>query len=63
MEIKILIVEDEKIVAMTMKKMLTNLGYKVIATVSSGEKAFQKILEEKPSLVLMDVRLKGLWMG
>ncbi len=63
MEIKILIVEDEKIVAMTMKKMLTNLGYKVIATVSSGEKAFQKILEEKPSLVLMDVRLKGSMDG
>jgi len=59
MEIKILIVEDERIVAMTMKKMLINLGYRVIAIVSSGEKALQKILEEKPSLVLMDIRLKG----
>ncbi len=59
MDINILIVEDEKIVAMTMKKMLINLGYKVVGTVSSGEKALQKISEEKPSLVLMDVSLKG----
>lgn len=59
MDINILIVEDEKILAMTMKKMLISLGYKVVGTVSSGEKALQKISEEKPSLVLMDVRLKG----
>jgi PAS domain S-box-containing protein len=59
MKVKILIVEDEKIVAMTMKKMLINLGYNVIAIVSSGEKALQKILEEKPSLVIMDIKLKG----
>ncbi len=39
---RILIVEDESIVAMDVKNMLERIGYIVVNTVSSGEVAIQK---------------------
>jgi CheY-like chemotaxis protein len=54
---RILVVEDEKIVAMDVKNMLENLGYTVPAIASSGGEALQKIEEIKPDIVLMDIML------
>lgn len=56
---KILIVEDEVIVARTIANQLNQLGYTVIGTASSGKVAIAKALETKPELVLMDIILKG----
>ena len=56
---KVLIVEDDIIVATDIQSRLKNLGYSVYEIVSSGEKAVQKIEEHKPDLVLMDIVLKG----
>lgn len=56
---RILIVEDERIVAKDISKRLKNLGYIVVAAVSSGEEAIEKAGETRPDLVLMDIRLKG----
>jgi PAS domain S-box-containing protein len=56
---RILIVEDESIVAKDVEKRLKSLGYTVCATVSSGRKALQKVEKEHPDLVLMDIVLKG----
>jgi PAS domain S-box-containing protein len=56
---KILIVEDEGIVAMDIKNRLLSLGYAVPAVVFSGEEAIEKAAETQPDLVLMDIRLKG----
>ena len=56
---KILIVEDEFIIAMDMKMKLEELGYQVIGIKNSGEQAIKKIQESKPHLILMDVLLKG----
>ncbi len=58
-ETKILIVEDEAIVAEDIHNSLQNLGYTMSAVVSSGEEAITKIEEDKPDLVLMDIVLKG----
>ena len=58
-EAKILIVEDESLVAKDMKNLLGKMGYVVPATVSSGEVAIQKVAETQPDLVLMDIMLKG----
>ncbi|ABE53145.1 response regulator [Methanococcoides burtonii] len=58
-QIKILIVEDEKIVALGIKKMLKNLGYLVPSIASSGEEAISKAEITFPDLVLMDIMLKG----
>ena len=56
---KILIVEDENIIAFDIRSMLEDLGYMVSAIVSSGEESIQKASKMKPDLVLMDIKLKG----
>ncbi len=56
---KVLIVEDEMIIAMLIERMVTNLGHEVIEKVPSGEEAIDKALEHNPDLILMDIRLKG----
>jgi CheY-like chemotaxis protein len=56
---KILIVEDENIIALDIRSMLEDLGYMVSAIVSSGEESIQKASKMKPDLVLMDIKLKG----
>lgn len=56
---KILIAEDETIVALDIKKKLVKLGYNVTDIVSSGEKAIEKAGETTPDLILMDISLEG----
>jgi putative two-component system response regulator len=56
---KILVVEDEKIVALDINNTLTKLGYDVPALVASGDEAIQAVKRTKPDLVLMDIVLKG----
>ena len=60
---KILIVEDESIVALDLKHRLMELGYVVTAVTNSGEKAIQQAAETRPDLVLMDIRLNGKMDG
>lgn len=57
--IRILVVEDEIIVAEDIKDSLEDLGYTVTAIADSGKKAIEKAAETQPNLVLMDIRLKG----
>jgi diguanylate cyclase len=57
--VKILIVEDELLIANNLARKLTTLGYQVVEIVSSGEKAIQMVAEKQPDLVLMDVVIKG----
>ena len=56
---RILIVEDETIVAMDLAAGLRRLGYEVVATVRTGEGAVEAAKALHPDLVLMDIRLKG----
>lgn len=58
-EVKILIVEDESIVAMDIKHRAEGLGYVVTAITPSGEEAIEHVAENMPDLVLMDIVLKG----
>ncbi|MDI9624421.1 MAG: methanogen output domain 1-containing protein [Methanothermobacter sp.] len=59
MAIKLLVVEDESIVALDIKHRAELLGYKVVGIASSGEEALKLTKEKKPDLVLMDIVLKG----
>lgn len=59
METKILIFEDENIIAFDIKTCLENSGYTVSAVVLYGEQAVEKVAEYQPDLVLMDIILKG----
>ncbi|WP_129597163.1 response regulator [Methanohalophilus profundi] len=56
---KILVVEDENIVALGIKKMLKGMGFRVPSIAASGEEAIQKAEITFPDLVLMDIMLKG----
>ncbi|MDO5836865.1 MAG: methanogen output domain 1-containing protein [Methanobacterium sp.] len=58
-EVKILIVEDESIVAMDIKHRAEGLGYEVTAITPSGEEALEHVAGTRPDLVLMDIVLKG----
>jgi PAS domain S-box-containing protein len=58
-KIKILVVEDESIVAWDIQNILESLGYIVPARVASGLEAIQKVAETNPDLVLMDIKLQG----
>ncbi|HEY9830317.1 MAG TPA: ATP-binding protein [Stenomitos sp.] len=60
---KILIVEDESIVAFNIQDRLERLGYTVTGVSSSGESAVQKVEETRPNLVLMDIKLRGIIDG
>jgi CheY-like chemotaxis protein len=56
---RILIVEDEKLVALSIEKCLKDRGYEVLPMTSSGEEAVQRVSQLSPDLVLMDIRLRG----
>jgi PAS domain S-box-containing protein len=58
-KIKIMIVEDELIVAKNIENHLRKIGYEVIAIVDSGEEAIARAAETKMDLVLMDIKLTG----
>jgi CheY-like chemotaxis protein len=60
---KILIVEDERIVAIDIKATLEDEGFEIVDIVISGEEAIKKALELKPDLILMDIFLKGQLNG
>ncbi|MFL7791426.1 MAG: response regulator [Anaerolineae bacterium] len=59
METRVLIVEDDRIIAQDIQQTLVRLGYAYPMIVSSGEEAIQRVDDIKPDLVLMDIRLKG----
>ena len=63
MAARILVVEDDGIVAMGLQARLHSLGYQTPAVVPFGEEAVQKAGELQPDLVLMDIKLKGSMDG
>jgi two-component system, response regulator PdtaR len=56
---RILVVEDEAIVAMGIKEKLEDLGHEVVDIVFNGEDAIEKAIKIEPDLILMDIVLKG----
>ena len=56
---KILIVEDEWIVAENLSRVLQKLGYEVVGIVNSGEEVIQEVAATNPDLILMDIMLQG----
>ena len=59
MKKKILIVEDERIIAEDIRKCVLNCNYDVIGIVPTGEDVLLIIKEQKPDLILMDIMLEG----
>ena len=57
--IKIMVVEDEAMNAMYLKMVLTKAGFFIQNIVATGEDAISKVYNEKPDIILMDIRLAG----
>ena len=60
---RILVIEDEMIVAEDLRSKVSALGYRVIDATSSGEEALQIAAEQRPDLVLLDITLRGKISG
>lgn len=56
---RILIVEDEGVIAADIEDRLTRLGYQVDGWASTGEEAIKNIDAQVPDLILMDIMLRG----
>ncbi len=56
---KILIVEDDRVDALALRKMIEKCGDVIISSVDSGEDAIEKAGTMKPDIVLMDITLNG----
>lgn len=63
MKKKILIVEDESLIAYNLKLILTKAGYLVCGLADSVKEAEQIIEKESPDLVILDIFLKGTLTG
>lgn len=60
---RVLIVEDEVIVAEDLSWQLTQLGYEVVGTAASGTDAISFAKSKMPDILMMDVRLQGEMSG
>ena len=56
---RILIVEDELIIALMIERMVQNLGHTVIEKVTTGNAAIEAAKKHNPDIILMDIRLQG----
>jgi PAS domain S-box-containing protein len=56
---RIMVVEDERIISMSVQQTLKGMGFGIAAVATSGKEAIQKAEETQPDLILMDIGLKG----
>ena len=57
--VRILIIEDEVIVAEDLEVAISNIGYKMVDSAVTAKDAIEKAVELKPDLILMDIILGG----
>lgn len=57
---KVMIVEDESLIAIDLKFMLEDNGYEVVAQANNGETAIELAFLHKPQLILMDIKMPKL---
>lgn len=60
---RVLIVEDDPVIATDIKKFLQRKNYNVISVVRQGYKAIEKARKEIPDIVIMDIMLDGYMNG
>ena len=56
---KILLVEDDDVIAKVADWRLKNLGYRVCGRATSGAEAMELVVNARPDLVLMDINIRG----
>lgn len=60
---KIMIVEDERVVAFDLAQQLEAMGYEICASAFSGPEALRQAAQTQPDLILMDIRIQGDMSG
>lgn len=60
---RILIIEDESVVALDLRQRLEHLGYQVVGHATRGETGIELALDTKPDLIMMDIKLRGALDG
>lgn len=60
---RVLVVEDERIVALHLQQRLKTLGYEIAAMAASGEQALERARSEQPDVILMDIHIEGAMDG
>jgi PAS domain S-box-containing protein len=60
---RILIVEDDAILATELQEMITRIGYQVSGLAATGKEAVKLALAQKPDIILMDIHLRGTMTG
>lgn len=55
---RIIVVEDDKVLSLLLSKMIERLGYQVAEVITKGQDAIEKIESLKPDLILMDIMLE-----
>lgn len=65
--IKVLVVEDELVIARSIVSMIEKMGYECVGTAIRATKALEIALEKKPDIALLDINLKGeetgIWLA
>jgi AmiR/NasT family two-component response regulator len=56
---RVIIADDESIIRMDLREMLTNLGYLVVGEVGDGRSAVNLARELKPDIIVMDIKFEG----
>ena len=56
---KILVVEDEAVIAMDIEDRLERMGYEVVGNATNGEQAIKLAERHRPDLALMDIHIRG----
>ena len=59
MHARVMVVEDERIVALHLRQQLVKLGYEVAEFAASGEQALRQVAAAQPDLILMDIHIDG----
>ena len=62
-KLKIMIVEDENIIALDIRNILKSLGFTITGVTAFGEESIELASSSLPDLVLMDIKLKGKMDG
>ncbi|NPA91213.1 MAG: ANTAR domain-containing protein [Chloroflexi bacterium] len=57
--IRVLIADDESLIRMDLREMLTNLGYLVVGEAPDARTAVNMAREVRPDVVIMDIRFEG----
>ncbi|MEE0741080.1 MAG: response regulator [Emergencia sp.] len=57
---KVVLADDEPIIVMNLKEILEDSGYQIVGTASNGFAAIDLCKEQKPDILIIDIRMPGL---